>query len=107
MLERPQIAISAVAILLAGCSAGVKVNADWSPGTDFSSYSTYGWIPDSQSDGSGQADHERLLDDILDIMERYENDAYLDYETELAAHLREWFTGHFKTRDARLHKMLG
>lgn len=57
--------------------------------------------------GDHKADHERLLDEISDIMERYENDAYLDYETELAAHLREWFTAHFKTKDARLHKMLG
>jgi hemerythrin-like metal-binding protein len=54
-----------------------------------------------------KADHERLLDDIRDIMDRHETDAYTDVETELAAHLREWFTGHFKTKDARLHKMLG
>lgn len=54
-----------------------------------------------------KADHERLLDDIRDIMDRHEADAYLDVEAELAAHLREWFTAHFKTKDARLHKMLG
>ncbi len=41
--------------LLAACSAGVTVSADWSPGTDFSTYHTYGWLPDAQSDGSGQA----------------------------------------------------
>lgn len=54
-----------------------------------------------------KADHERLLDDIRDIMDRHEAGAYIDYEAELSAHLREWFTAHFKTKDARLHKMLG
>jgi hemerythrin-like metal-binding protein len=54
-----------------------------------------------------KADHERLLDEISDIMERHDKDIYLDVETELAAHLREWFTAHFKTQDARLHKLLG
>ena len=54
-----------------------------------------------------KADHERLLDEILDIMERYENGEYFDYEKVLATHLHGWFTAHFKTRDARLHKMLG
>lgn len=54
-----------------------------------------------------KADHERLLDEIRDIMDRYEADAYLDYESELSQHLRDWFTIHFKTKDARLHKMLG
>ena len=54
-----------------------------------------------------KADHERLLDDIRDIMDRHDAGAYLDVEAELSAHLREWFTAHFKTKDARLHKMLG
>lgn len=54
-----------------------------------------------------KADHERLLDEIRDIMDRYEADAYVDYENELSQHLRDWFTVHFKTKDARLHKMLG
>jgi len=51
-------------------------------------------------------DHERLLDEIRDIMDRYEDDADPDYEKALSAHLREWFTNHFKTKDARLHRML-
>jgi len=54
-----------------------------------------------------KADHERLLDEIRDIMDRYEADAYPGYESELSQHLRDWFTIHFKTKDARLHKMLG
>lgn len=54
-----------------------------------------------------KADHERLLDEIRDIMDRYEADAYLDYEDELSRHLRDWFAEHFRTKDARLHGMLG
>ena len=54
-----------------------------------------------------KADHERLLDEIRDIMDRYETGADLDYEETLAAQLRDWFTLHFKTKDARLHKLLG
>jgi hypothetical protein len=47
------------------------------------------------------------LDEIRDIMDRYEAGAYVDYENELSQHLRDWFTVHFKTKDARLHKMFG
>ena len=54
-----------------------------------------------------KADHERLLDGIRDIMDDYEAGAYTDYSAALSAHLRDWFTEHFKTKDARLHKMLG
>lgn len=54
-----------------------------------------------------KADHERLLDGIRDIMDEFDRGAYLDYDEVLAAHLRDWFTRHFNTKDARLHKMLG
>ena len=54
-----------------------------------------------------KADHENLLDEIRDIMDRYESGAEADYEETLAAEMRDWFTNHFKTKDARLHKMLG
>ena len=54
-----------------------------------------------------KADHERLLDGIRDIMDGFESGAYQDYDDVLADHLRDWFTQHFKTRDSRLHKMLG
>lgn len=53
-----------------------------------------------------KAEHERLLDAIRDIMERYEADGYVDLEGELSAHLKEWFEQHFATRDARLHEYL-
>jgi len=53
-----------------------------------------------------KSDHERLLDEIRDIMDDYE-DAELFNDEELARRLSHWFVGHFKTMDARLHKMLG
>jgi hemerythrin-like metal-binding protein len=54
-----------------------------------------------------KADHEKLLDDLRDIMDDYEADAYFDYEEALATAVRDWFVIHFKTKDARLHKKLG
>ena len=54
-----------------------------------------------------KGDHERLLDEIRDIMDRHEADAYFNYETALAMELRDWFAIHFRTKDARLHKTLG
>jgi hemerythrin-like metal-binding protein len=50
-------------------------------------------------------DHERLLDEIRDIMDAYDDGRLFD-EREFARVLGEWFTGHFRTRDARLHKHL-
>ena len=57
--------------------------------------------------GAHKADHERLLDDIRDIMDDHEGDAYFRYNDALAGNLRAWFVNHFKTKDARLHRMLG
>ena len=51
-------------------------------------------------------DHERLLDDIRDIMDEYDQIAVVD-EKKLGDSLNHWFTHHFKTKDARLHKRLG
>jgi len=53
-----------------------------------------------------KADHERLLEDILDIMDDYERDGALD-DNALSNRLSDWFTIHFKTHDARLHTHLG
>jgi hemerythrin len=52
-----------------------------------------------------KADHERLLDEIRDIMDDYE-DLRLYDEERLSERLRLWFTEHFKTHDARLHHHL-
>ena len=54
-----------------------------------------------------KADHEALLDGIRDIMDEQARGAYADYDEVLSAHLQSWFTLHFKTKDARLHRMLG
>ena len=51
-------------------------------------------------------DHEALLDDIRHIMDAYEAGDYVDFEDILSSHLQQWFTEHFRTRDARLHHFL-
>ena len=53
-----------------------------------------------------KADHERLLDELRDIMDDYEENAYFS-DKEFAGQVERWFTDHFKTKDARLHKHLG
>ena len=52
-----------------------------------------------------KTDHERLLDEIRDIMDDFEGGE--DNSSELAARLEAWFARHFETHDARLHKALG
>ena len=54
-----------------------------------------------------KTDHERLLDDIRDIMDAHEDDTYALRKHAFADRLQAWFVEHFKTRDARLHKNLG
>ena len=53
-----------------------------------------------------KAEHERLLDEIREIMDDYEIGAYGDLEDRLGQRLNDWFTLHFKTFDARLHAFL-
>lgn len=53
-----------------------------------------------------KADHERLLDDIRDIMDGMVED--FDGAADRLVHVLEaWFTDHFRTHDARLHRHLG
>jgi hemerythrin-like metal-binding protein len=59
----------------------------------------YDGLPDHK------ADHERLLDDLRDMMDQQASGAILDEEA-FAARLAEWFGAHFRTQDARLHKFL-
>jgi hemerythrin len=54
-----------------------------------------------------KAEHEALLDEIRDIMDDYEAGAYSDAGQALATTVRDWFVNHFKTKDARLHRLLG
>ena len=50
-----------------------------------------------------KAEHESLLDDIRDIMD----EAEADHTEALSAKVGDWFVGHFRTADARLHRKLG
>jgi hemerythrin-like metal-binding protein len=54
-----------------------------------------------------KTDHEKLLDDIRDIMDDFEAGKYASYDEALETAVRDWFVDHFKTKDARLHNMLG
>ncbi len=50
-----------------------------------------------------KAEHESLLDEIRDIMDAAE----AGFSETLSATVGDWFVGHFKTKDARLHRKLG
>lgn len=50
--------------------------------------------------------HEKLLDEIRDIMDGYEADPD-GASRQLSQRLDDWFTLHFRTHDARLHHRLG
>jgi len=52
-----------------------------------------------------KADHERLLDDILDVIDDVCDGARYD-PSALATRLSDWFGIHFRTHDARLHAWL-
>lgn len=51
-------------------------------------------------------DHERLLDDLRDIMDGHNTSPDQTAE-RLATTLEAWFANHFKTHDSRLHDRLG
>ena len=53
-----------------------------------------------------KSDHERLLDQLRDIMDATEDDQQIDNET-LGAELETWFSRHFQEKDAHLHGKLG
>lgn len=49
-------------------------------------------------------DHEILLDELLELTDSIDDDC--DYvENELSPSLDRWFSDHFRTHDAKLHKM--
>ena len=53
-----------------------------------------------------KSDHERLLDEIRDLMDEFEDSSTLDAEA-FGKKLEAWFSDHFRTMDARLHQRLG
>ncbi len=54
-----------------------------------------------------KSDHERLLDALRDIMDDAGQPGDAPAAERLTAVLEAWFTDHFKTHDARLHRKLG
>jgi len=54
-----------------------------------------------------KADHDRLLNDIGDILDDYDSDRFEDMEKDLSKRLQSWFTNHFSTLDVKLHALLG
>lgn len=52
-----------------------------------------------------KADHERLLDQLRDMMDAQAEGAILD-DSRFGAELAEWFAGHFRTHDSRFHRSL-
>jgi hemerythrin len=52
-----------------------------------------------------KADHEALLDELRDIMDDYEENAFFSDDI-FANAVGSWFSDHFRNRDARLHKHL-
>lgn len=53
-----------------------------------------------------KTEHEKLLDDICDFMDDYDNDTTFP-EGVFRDLLELWFVAHFRDKDARLHKYLG
>lgn len=53
-----------------------------------------------------KTDHDRLLDDLRDLMDDYEDGLWVDRDA-FAARVGAWFGDHFRTHDARLHRRLG
>jgi hemerythrin len=51
-------------------------------------------------------DHERLLDELRDLMDDLEEGSDVDIDA-FGARLDNWFSGHFSTFDARLHGIVG
>lgn len=52
-----------------------------------------------------KADHDRLLDQLRDIMDDYEIHRQIS-PAHLVQALDDWFSVHFRTRDARLHQLV-
>jgi len=51
-------------------------------------------------------DHERLLDELLDVIDSVDDAGRYD-RAGLSRDLDRWFSDHFRTHDARLHRKLG
>ncbi len=54
---------------------------------------------------SHKQDHEVLLDELSDVIDSVDADGHYDRE-DLSRTLDRWFSDHFRTHDARLHREL-
>lgn len=54
-----------------------------------------------------KTDHDRLLDEIRDIMDGVGVDEAFPYAPELADRMGRWFSVHFGTQDRKLHRLIG
>ena len=52
-------------------------------------------------------DHDRLLNEIGNIMDDYDNEGFANMENELSKRLENWFIKHFSSMDVKLHTLLG
>ena len=55
---------------------------------------------------SHKQDHEVLLDELLDVVDSVDADGRYD-RADLSRTLDRWFSDHFRTHDAKLHRELG
>ncbi len=51
-------------------------------------------------------DHEMLLDELLDVVDSVDDNGRYD-RADLSRTLDRWFSDHFRTHDAKLHRELG
>jgi hemerythrin len=54
-----------------------------------------------------KADHEKLMDEIRDLMEQQRAGTFRNAVALLSGRLERWFSVHFVTFDVRLHRALG
>jgi hemerythrin len=50
------------------------------------------------------AEHAKLLDEIVEVIERFENDPDLDHADALAAEMTHWFRDHMSAEGKTLHR---
>lgn len=53
-----------------------------------------------------KADHDKLLDELRDLMDAHADGAFHNRAAQFAAEVSLWFSRHFQTEDAMLHQSL-
>lgn len=91
---RPEIIETCLADIYAGISSHFVLEERHMRDTDFAEYAAH------------KQDHQALLDQIRVMMERFNEDPEAGSKA-LQRELSDWFSIHFTTFDARLHRQLG